>query len=130
MLDHEDFSRAKHLLGDDEAAEGFAGGAAGVADDVSVAKGYALYWCCLVVCNLSTFRTEHDVIYESCCGVDACIHASHWVEHGYVLELFPTLRATDVDHGLCEHYQWRTFSLVGWGGWFVCRLRRIPYSWR
>jgi len=88
VLDHEDFSRAEQLLGDDKAAQGFAGGAAGVADDVSVAERYALYWCCLVVCSSSTFRTEHDIIYESSCGVNACIHAGHWVENGYILELF------------------------------------------
>lgn len=77
MLDHEDFSRAEQLLGDDEAAEGFAGGAAGIADDVSIAEGYALHWYRSVG---RLVWTEGVLVYESCCSVDACVHACHWVE--------------------------------------------------
>lgn len=56
MLNHEDLGGAEELLGDDEGAQGFAGRAAGVADDVCVAEGDA----------------------EGGGGVDAGVHAGYW----------------------------------------------------
>ncbi len=55
MLDDEDFGGLEQLLGDDEGAEGVAGAAAGVADDVGVAGGDA----------------------EGGVGVDAAVHAGY-----------------------------------------------------
>lgn len=55
MFYQEDLLGAEELLGDNERAEGFAGGAAGVADYVGVAEGDA----------------------EGGGGVDAGVHAGH-----------------------------------------------------
>ena len=60
MLDDEDFGRLEQLLGDDEGAEGVAGAAAGVADDMGVAGGDA----------------------EGGVGVDAAVHAGYCVAVG------------------------------------------------
>lgn len=55
VLDDEDFGRLEQLLGDDEGAEGVAGAAAGVADNVGVAGGDA----------------------EGGVGVDTAVHAGY-----------------------------------------------------
>ena len=63
MLDDEDFGRLEQLLGDDEGAEGVAGAAAGVADDMGVAGGDA----------------------EGGVGVDAAVHAGYYGGGGYIV---------------------------------------------
>lgn len=65
MLDQHNLVGAEHLLGDDEGAVGVTGGAAGVADDVGVAKAETEG-----LGGVDTGVHAGDWVVSVCCGVD------------------------------------------------------------